>query len=118
MKKIMTLAAVAVFVSTGCATILNDDVQRINVSSSNNQPIEGSINGQSFSGPGIVEVTRAREDKVLRVDTEGCRKESLVASSVDPVFFINILSGGVFGSSTDYSTDRMWKYDDNVVVPC
>jgi len=38
--------------------------------------------------------------------------------SVDPKFFVNILSGGSFGSTTDYSTEKMWKYNENVVISC
>lgn len=118
MKKLALLAALAVTLTSGCATILNDETQRINVSSSNNQAIEGNVNGQAFTGPGVVEVRRAREDAIVFVQTEGCRQETLVASSVDPKFFINILSGGSLGSTTDYASGHMWQYESNVVVNC
>ncbi|MCM2332457.1 MAG: hypothetical protein NDI82_00720 [Anaeromyxobacteraceae bacterium] len=118
MKAIVLAALVSVVGLTGCASILNDQTQRLNVSASNGAEIKGTVNGQAFTGPGIVEVTRENKDKVFVTETPGCAKETIAAKEVDTKFFINILSGGVFGSSTDYGTEKMWKYDDNVVIPC
>jgi len=115
--KVLTLG-LAIALSSGCSTILNDDTQRVNITSSNSKPFEGRINGDTFIGPGVVEVKRKNADKVVYVDTEGCSQETLMAKQVDTKFFINILSGGALGSTTDYATERMWKYDDNVVVQC
>jgi len=39
-------------------------------------------------------------------------------NDVDPKFFVNVLSGGPFGSSTDYGTEKMWKYAENVTIAC
>ena len=119
MNKINAMALLAVAVlSTGCASILNEQTQAVNVTSSNGKPITGSVDGKPFTGPAVVQFTRAKADKVVTVETAGCAKNTAVASSVDSKFFINILSGGVFGSSTDYASDRMWKFDENVVVSC
>ncbi len=103
---------------TGCASILNEKDQKINIMTSNNSPIKGSIDGIPFTGPGIVSVTRSKADKVLIVDSEACNKQTLLPTSVDTVFWINVLTGGTFGSSTDYSTEKMWKYQDTVIIPC
>ena len=118
MKKLVLLASASALLASGCSTILNDETQRINVSSSNNQPIEGTINGQPFSGPAVIELKRAREDAIIFVQTEGCREQTLASSSVDPKFFINILSGGSLGSTTDYASGHMWQYESNVVINC
>jgi hypothetical protein len=108
----------AAVLSTGCASILNEQQQAVNVSASNAKPIAGNIDGAPFTGPGVVKVTRAKAGKVMTVDTAGCTKTTNLATEVDSKFFINILLGGAFGSTTDYSTERMWKYADNVVVNC
>jgi diacylglycerol kinase family enzyme len=63
-------------------------------------------------------VKRANADKVVKVDTPDCAKETLLAKQVDSKFFINVLSGGALGSTTDYASEEMWKYDDNVVIQC
>jgi len=101
----------------GCATILNEDLQKVNVSSSADK-IKGNIDGIPFEGPGIVSIKRAKGDRIITVDTPNCQKQTVLASNVDPKFFINILSGGTFGSTTDYSSEKMWKYQDQVVIPC
>lgn len=118
-KHIAQAAAVAsIVLLSGCASILNEDTQKVNVSASNGKEIQGTIDGTPFKGPGLVALKREKAGKVIRTDTEGCAKETAVESSVDSKFFVNILSGGAFGSSTDYGTGKMWKYADNVVVSC
>ncbi len=119
MKKINAVALIAAAVlSTGCASILNEQTQPVNITSSTGKPIAGSVDGKAFTGPGVVPFTRAKADKVVTVETAGCAKTTSVASTVDSKFFINILLGGALGSTTDYSTERMWKYADSVVVSC
>ncbi|GLQ33307.1 hypothetical protein [Litoribrevibacter albus] len=120
MKKtfIQAIAASAVVLASGCASIINDDTQQINVISSNGEKFEGSIDGVPFEGPGIVSVERANRTKIIVSNTEACAKQTVMNKSVDPVFFVNVLSGGAFGSTTDYATEKMWKYDDTVVVSC
>ena len=103
---------------SGCATILNEDSQKINVATSNGEAIKGSINGVPFEAPGIVSIQRSQDDAILVASTEGCTSQTVVPSSVDPKFFINILSGGAFGSTTDYASDDMWKYENSVTINC
>jgi hypothetical protein len=119
MKTITTsLLIVAAALTSGCASILNEDTQAINVSASNGKPIAGSIDGIPFQGPGVVNVQRTKASKIVNVDTAGCTKTTSLESNVDPKFFVNILSGGAFGSTTDYATEKMWKYSENVVITC
>lgn len=113
----LVLSIMATLVLCNCATILNEDNQKINVSSSADS-IKGNIDGIPFQGPGIVNVKRSKSDKIITVDTPSCTKQTVLTSSVDPKFFINILSGGTFGSTTDYASEKMWKYQDQVVIPC
>ena len=103
---------------TGCASILNDRTQQVNVSSSTGSEITGAVNGVPFKAPGVVSLVRENGNKIFVTETQGCARETVAEKSVDTKFFINILSGGVFGSSTDYSTEKMWKYSDNIVISC
>lgn len=112
------VVALAALMMTGCATILNEETQKINVGSSNNSEFKGSIDGIPFTGPSIVSVKRSKGDKIIMIDTPSCQKQVLLSSTVDMKFFINVLSGGTFGSSTDYATEEMWKYQETVIVPC
>jgi len=118
MKLNSASALLVVLALTGCASILNDSTQPINVSSSTGSDISGTVNGVPFKAPGIVNLTRENKNKLFITDTEGCTKETMAEKSVDPKFFINILSGGAFGSTTDYSTEKMWKYNESVVINC
>jgi hypothetical protein len=103
---------------TGCASILNEKTQNVNVSTSNGAQVEGTVNGQPFKAPGVVALTRENKAKTFVSNSEKCKGETVVDKAVDTVFFINVLSGGPFGSTTDYSTEKMWKYSDNVVINC
>ena len=103
---------------SGCASIMNEKTQTINVASSNGNPIEGTINGMPFKGPGPVQVVRENKAKLIEVSTPGCTKSTSMENDVDPKFFVNVLSGGPFGSSTDYGTEKMWKYAENVTIAC
>jgi len=117
--KLVYVSAIALTVAlSGCASILNDKTQAINVSSSTGSDIQGTVNGMPFKAPGVVAVTRENKNKLFVTETEGCTKETIAEKSVDPKFFINILSGGSFGSSTDYASDKMWKYNESVVIAC
>ena len=103
---------------TGCASILNEETQSINVTTSGNKQISGNVDGKPFTAPGVVSVKREKIARLLTVDTAGCTKQTSLPNEVDSKFWINILSGGPFGSSTDYSTGKMWKYQENVAITC
>lgn len=105
-------------VLTGCATILNDSTQKINITTSNNTKSEIEINGATYNAPAIISVTRSREDLIVNAKNPKCTQQYLVKSKIDNKFWINILSGGTFGSSTDYGSDKMWTYQDEVELKC
>ncbi len=117
LKKVVIFASIAGFtmLMSGCATILDGKTQAINLTTS--EPKTVYINGQEYSAPGVITLQKANKDAVLNI--RECDKTILLTKSVSPSFFVNILSGGAFGSTTDYSTDAMWKYDQtNVNVDC
>lgn len=114
-----TLAMAAALITTGCATILTDETQQINVGTTTGQKIDVTIDGQTFQAPGVITVKKSKEqNKYLMTNAEGCAGQTVLNRSVEPTFFVNILSGGAFGSTTDYATDKMWKYDDSVTISC
>lgn len=120
MKKIAsTIVMTAALLASGCATILTDETQQINVGTTTGQAIDVTIDGQTFKAPGVITVKKSKEQtKFLTTNAEGCAEQTALNRTVEPVFFVNILSGGAFGSTTDYATDKMWKYDDSVSVTC
>ncbi|WP_100643822.1 adenosine deaminase [Alteromonas facilis] len=119
MKKLILSAMTAsVLFSSGCATILTEKTSSINVATSTGQKIQVTVDGQSHEVPGIVNVQKQNQNKVIVTDAEGCTSETALNKEVEPAFFINLLSGGVFGSSTDYGSEKMWKYQDSVTISC
>lgn len=117
-RSLQISALCGAFFLTGCASILNEADQKINITTSGNKAISGNVNGVAFTGPGVVTVKREKVAKIISVDTAGCTKQTTLPNEVDTKFWINLLSGGPFGSSTDYGTDKMWKYQDNVAIAC
>ena len=100
---------------SGCATILSGKHQKINVTSTPSNE-EVMVGAQTVTTPAIVEVRRSDENLIVK--SKNCNDQKMLASKINPVFFVNILSGGAFGSTTDYATDSMWKYDENVNLNC
>ena len=105
---------------SGCATVINEKTQKINVSTSTGEQVNASVDGMPLQAPGIASVQRRKADKLITTTDPRCAQTTIMPSSVDSVFFINILSGGlgVLGSTTDYVSEKMWKYDDSVVISC
>ncbi|MFW2374584.1 MAG: adenosine deaminase [Gammaproteobacteria bacterium] len=119
MKNItMAMIAATTIMMSGCATILNDDTQSVNLTTSNGKKTIVSVNGREYEAPGIARLVRSQDDAIITADTSTCKGKTVAPSSVDTVFFVNILSGGAFGSTTDYASEEMWKYDNTIQINC
>jgi hypothetical protein len=116
-KKLLGTILFGTLLSSGCATILTEDSHNMNVTTSDGRKTTVTVDGQSQAVPGVVSIKKENQDKVLMADAEECTSVNL-NKEVESVFFVNILSGGVFGSSTDYGTDKMWRYQDSATIPC
>ncbi len=103
---------------SGCATILSGNTQKVNVTTETGKKYTAMIDGQKFTVPSIIELTRENRNKVLTLE-ECPDQKVLLHKEINPVFFVNILSGGVFGSTTDYASGAMWKYQpENISLKC
>jgi len=117
LKKVLILGAVAgvALVFSGCATIMSGKTQKINLKSKKEYVV--TIDGRDYTSPGVIEVDRPDKDAILNV--KECNKDILLKKEVNPTFFVNIILGGAFGSTTDYATKSMWQYEQtNVDVDC
>jgi len=107
--KIAILTIGTILFTSGCATLMGGGkTQTVNIKS--NKPKEIQVDGRKYTTPAQIMVKRSSDDKVITV--EGCNKNITMKSSVRPLFFGNIIFGGVFGSTTDATNDTMWEYDD------
>ena len=115
--KITGIVMATALLSSGCATILTEETHKMNVTTSNGETTTVTVDGRSQTVPGVVTVNKENKDKVLVADAANCQDVSL-NKEVESAFFINVISGGVFGSSTDYGSEKMWRYQDSATVSC
>lgn len=115
---VLTSIAMAGLFLSGCASITSSEEQSINVTSSNGKPLDVTVDDKTTSTPGVVVVLRDGKDKVITTSTEGCDSSTPIEKSVTPIFWGNIIIGGVFGSTTDSATGKMWDYEDSVEINC
>lgn len=119
MKHLLNAALlVAVTATTGCASIFTDSSATLNLATSNGNKTTLTIDGQVFNAPGVVIVQKNGMDKMIVADSDTCKGQTVAPRKIEVAFWANILSGGLFGSTTDYSTSKMWTYDTNIIVNC
>lgn len=96
---------------TGCATIFTSTTQTISVNS-NITGAAVSVNGQvvgttPFSG----RVSKSNRAATVEVSSPGFHSASAqMATSIEPWFWGNIITGGLLGSTTDFASGAMWRY--------
>ncbi|MCD8521627.1 MAG: hypothetical protein LRY66_10790 [Saccharospirillaceae bacterium] len=118
MKYIKLAVVVAAVSISGCATILSEDSATVNVATSTGKKIDVTIDGQNYTVPGVVKLQKDGQSKVIKTSDADCASSTAMNRKVEGVFWVNVLSGGLFGSTTDSATDAMWTYDDNVTISC
>lgn len=119
MKVKTIIAAGALLLLTGCASILTDDTTPVNVRTSNGKEVPVKIDGVVYTAPTVVNVKKSDKDKMVMTSAQSnCQRQTVMKKEIEGAFWVNILSGGVWGSTTDYATDKMWTYDDSVVITC
>lgn len=117
MKKFLLVTLMCASFS-GCASIVNDDTDNIVVTSSNNKSFIAMVDGKSFTVPGSVSIERDGDEKTITTNESGCAQNTTIEKKMDTAFVGNVITGGPFGSSTDYGTGKMWDYQSNVVIAC
>ena len=122
MKKslLVSVSLGAMFMFSGCATILSGKSQKIAVNS-NPSNVKFKLDNKEYTTPSIITVKRENEDRIITVDNSKCQKTILLNKKLNPVFFVNMLTSGgsvSSGSTTDYTSGAMWKYDSNVNINC
>ena len=122
MKKslLVSVSLGAMFMFSGCATILSGTTEKISVNS-NPSEVTFKLDNKEYTAPAIITVKRENEDRIITVDNSKCQKTILLNKKLNPVLFVNMLTSGgsaSTGSTTDYTSGAMWKYDSNVNINC
>lgn len=109
---------------TGCGTITNGTKQKVSISTSTGQQVVARVDGKKVTIPAkdvAVSRNKGADIKVLAEDNPCFETTNYSISGkgkVSGVFWINIFSGGFFGSTTDAISGGMWQFNDpNFVVP-
>jgi hypothetical protein len=119
------LLGVVIFGMVGCATLINQDTQPVVINASNSKSVNVTVthkNGvQSGTTPFVASVRRANQPLVISVAESKCTEATTIEknATVSGVFFVNAIwcFSCVFSTTTDAATGRMWKYDEQIVVP-
>lgn len=123
MKTRVVVLAAIMGLFGGCATITNNPSQKVALTTSNGQVVVAEVNGKKVNIPAEVKISRSKGAvvRVLAEDNPGYETTQFVITGknkLSGVFWINIISGGTTGSTTDALTGSMWTYSNpNFVVP-
>ena len=107
MKRLNLLLSIGILSS--CATLFNEDYQQVNIVTSTGEKTKVKVDGQIVEAPDVVKVPRSQDPLIIKTSGKRCAKRTIARSEVASVFWINILSSGPFGSTTDYMSDDMWE---------
>jgi uncharacterized protein YceK len=120
MKKNLLIAAISLssaVLFSGCATVMSGETQKVNITScypANQKVIIG--NSKIITTPTIITLKRGNKNIIIKSQDSDAQR--LLSPKVNPVFWVNTFSMGSTGSTTDYASGAMWKYDDNVNLNC
>lgn len=125
--KIRTILAVLFGFSfcflTGCASIVSGNHQSVSIETPPQKNVTCSLTndkGKWFvnSTPGSVTVQQSFKDMVIHCEKDGHPMgDSTISSRVKPMYFGNIIFGGIIGLIVDGSDGAGFGYPTNITVP-
>jgi hypothetical protein len=111
MKSIFIAASIAIlFFISGCSSIVNGQAQTITINS-NVSDAQVTVNGVIAGRTPFTGMVKRAGQTVVSVSKDGyVTKTITLDTSIEPIFWGNIIIGGVVGSTTDLATGSMYKY--------
>jgi hypothetical protein len=107
---LLLVTGIALFGLTGCASIIKGSKQTVTIDSNVKDAeiyLDGALVGKT---PYTGELKRG-SGKTMMLKKAGYQTKTMTLStSVEPIFFGNIISGGALGSTTDLATGSMYQY--------
>ena len=108
---------------SSCATIISGTTTSVNLSPSDPEAenvkvqVQSKYSVQNITLPGSIMVKKGSGSLNVVVKDKCFREQATVVNSkVDYWFLGNIITGGVFGTTTDALSGALWTYDDAAVV--
>lgn len=107
---LVAVSVVVLFSATGCSTVVNGKKQIVTINSNVADAqviVDGVLVGKTpFTG----EIPRASKAMVQVTKDGYISKTVTMDTNFEPIFWGNILIGGVLGSTTDAASGSMYKY--------
>lgn len=116
-RRLGVICLAMIFLS-GCASVMTENSKLVNLRTSNNQEAVVTVDRGTYTIPTVVTFVKDGEDKLIETDAEDCQKATVAHKELEGWFWGNILIGGVIGSTTDSTGDKMWTYADSVTITC
>jgi hypothetical protein len=100
----------------GCATLIGGTSQTVSVNS-NVDGAQVSLNDMPLGRTPLVTTLKRGQTGVLKVEAPGYQPYQIALNKkISSLFWVNILSGGSFGSTTDYATGAMYEYEPSTYM--
>lgn len=105
---------VLAMVSSGCATILDGSSQPVNIDSSPHGA-RIYVNGVEVGTTPLSMLMKRSKSTMILAKKNGYEEQQLaLQTKINNTFWVNILTGGPLGSTTDYASDAMIEYSPNM----
>jgi hypothetical protein len=116
MKNIFKGSIGLLLLTTSCSSIINGTKQTVTIDS-NVRGADININGTSVgSTPFTGKISRGSSTQVYISKPGYIPKNIILNSDIEPIFWGNIIVGGFLGSSTDYGTGALYKYNPATII--
>ena len=107
---LLTASALILLAVSACSTIVNGKVQTVTINS-NVSGAEISVNGKPVGQTPFTGLLERSNKTSITVSKDGyIAKTITLDTNIEPIFWGNIIIGGVIGSTTDAATGSMYKY--------
>ena len=105
-----TVLVLSSFFVTSCATIVGGTSQTVSIDS-NVKGADITVNGASVGQTPFAGSIKRGKSTSVNVKKSGYLAKTIILNTeVEPIFWGNIIFGGFLGSTTDLSTEAMYKY--------
>jgi hypothetical protein len=117
---VVVIAGVSVF--SGCATILSGTGRTVNIASQDGKKVEARVatkkTVQNIVMPTVLPVSTKNGNITVTIE-DPCYEstQTVLTRKFNFVFLVNIITGGLLGSTTDALSSAMWTYDETAVIP-
>ncbi len=110
----MLFVSLLLTVLSGCASIIDGQTQTVTFNSSPSGA-RVYVNGMDMGSTPLTALVKRSKATMVSAQKPGYEAQQLVLQTkVNMWFWGNIILGGLYGSTTDYSTDAMVEYSPNM----